>query len=154
MSNIHLAFVLEINTLFFGSKMDIIKFAIFSDFWGPQSNDGSRYRKIPWTCSLDYKSLLNFTCTTMKFHNRVHASIHPFYFCKQNRQNNIPKIWLSNGEFMNIMIIRRHVLLISYSVFFFIFCLGSIILIKGISFHWRERKGEGWTKMIMSFLNR
>ena len=60
--------------LFLGSKIDIIKFAIFSDFWGPQSNDGSRYRKIPWTCSLDYKSLLNFTCTTMKFHNHVHAT--------------------------------------------------------------------------------
>ena len=27
------------------SKMDIMKFVIFSDFWGPQSNDGSRYKK-------------------------------------------------------------------------------------------------------------
>ena len=61
--------------LFLGSKIDIIKLAIFSDFWGPQSNDGSRYQKIPWTCSLDYKSLLNFTCLTMKFHNRVHTTL-------------------------------------------------------------------------------
>ena len=25
--------------------MDMVKFVIFSDFWGPQSNDGSRYKK-------------------------------------------------------------------------------------------------------------
>ena len=56
-------------------KIDIIKFAIFSYFWGLQSNDGSRYQKILWTCSLDYKSLLNCTCLTMKFHNPVYANV-------------------------------------------------------------------------------
>ena len=60
--------------LFLGSEIDKIKFAIFSNFWGPQSNDGSIYQKFPRICSLDYKSLLNFTCLTMKFHNYHHAS--------------------------------------------------------------------------------
>ena len=32
--------------------------------------------KISKICSLDYKSVLNFTCLTMKFHNRVHANEH------------------------------------------------------------------------------
>ena len=52
----------------------MIKFATFPDFWGPQSNDGSRYYKIPWACSLDYKSLLNFTCLTMILHNHVYSN--------------------------------------------------------------------------------
>ena len=74
---------------FLGSKIDIIKFALFSNFWGPQSNYGSRYQKIPWTCLLDYKSLLNFTCLIMKFHNRTVCTFAHPYIRNQMAGNNI-----------------------------------------------------------------
>ena len=55
--------------------MAIIEFAIFSNFLDPQSNDGSRYQKMLWMCSLKCKSLLNFNWFIRKFHNRHHVSV-------------------------------------------------------------------------------
>ena len=38
------------------------------------SNCLTRYQKILWVCSLGSKNLLNFTCLTMKFHDRNYVN--------------------------------------------------------------------------------
>ena len=57
---------------------------IFDD---PASNCFTRYQKILWVCSLGSKNLLNFTCLTMKFHDRNYVSV---YLPSNNNEGHFP----------------------------------------------------------------
>ena len=68
-----------------------------------KSNSLTRYQKILWICSFGCKSLSNFACFTLKFHNYYQTNVHI-----STNPNNQAVTIRSNFYFLNVFVLYIH----------------------------------------------